>query len=199
MSLFDLGILVLLFVSAMLGYRSGLIQAFFSLAGLFAGIAMAARSYQQASNELMPYLHDQTFADGLGFCLVLGVVMLIAGLIGWALKKMVSGIGLETLDKILGLIFGILRGGLLVSLCIVMLAIFLPGSQWTTDAQLPRYFRSGIDLTVNLWPDNLQEQVNNGIHTVKKETTELKKETTKLEKETKQILKKDTKQIAHPK
>jgi membrane protein required for colicin V production len=185
MSLFDIGILVLMFVSAMLGYRSGLIQAFFSLAGLFAGISIAAHSYQTASNEVMPYVHDQTFADGLGFCLILALVMVIAGVIGWALKRMIEGVGLEWLDKILGLFFGLVRGVLLVSLCIVLMSIFLPGTLWATDAQLSKYFRGGVDLTVKMWPDDLQEKVTGGMHELKKES--------------KEILHKEAKQLANPK
>jgi membrane protein required for colicin V production len=169
MNLVDIVILFLLVLSAILGFRTGLIQSFFSLAGLIAGIAVASWHYKRFANELAPMVHSKALADAIWFCLIAIAVMLVAGVLGMLVKGLVHGIGLGWLDKLLGLIFGLLRGAVLATLCIVILAAFYSNTLWLADAQLSRYFLGSAQLTTRMTPDELKEKILNGLHVLEQD------------------------------
>jgi membrane protein required for colicin V production len=166
----DIAIVLLLILSAALGFRSGLIQSIFSLFGLVAGIAIASWHYKRFSDELVPYVHSKALADAIWFCLIALAVMLVAGLMGMLIKKLVHGVGLGWLDKLTGLVFGCLRGALLVVLCIVTLAAFFPDTRWLGDAVLAKYFLGTAHLTTRMTPNDLKERIMGGLHVLQKES-----------------------------
>jgi membrane protein required for colicin V production len=163
MNLVDIAIVLLVVLSAVHGFRSGLIQSFFSLLGLIAGIAVASWNYKRFAFELAPTVHSLPLAEAIGFCLIALVVMLVAGVLGMLVKGLVHGVGLGWLDRLAGLVFGLLRGAVLVTLCIVTLAAFYPDTRWLGDAQLARYFLGTAHLTTEMTPEELKFKILNGL------------------------------------
>jgi len=176
MNLVDVAILLLMILSAVMGYRSGLIQAFCSLAGLIAGIAIASHNYKRFGAELTPLVKNKPLSDAIWFCLIALAVMLVVGLFGFLLKKAIHGVGLGWLDRILGLFFGMLRGAVLVALCMVTLAAFFPETLWLNDAQLSRYFLGPTQLTVQVTAQDLKSRIEAGLHVLEKNSKELLRE-----------------------
>jgi len=170
MNVVDIAILVLLALSAIAGFRSGLIRCVFSLLGLIAGIVIASWNYKHFAGELAQRLHSVAVAEAVSFCLIALAVMLVAGLIGMLVKGVVHGIGLAWLDKFLGLFFGLLRGALLVTLCIVVLAAFFPDTSWLGNARLSRYFLGSAHLTTHMTPEELKDKIMHGLHVLEKDT-----------------------------
>ncbi len=170
MNVVDIAILLLVIFSAVQGFRSGLIRSVFSLLGLIAGIAVANWHYMRFVNDLMPWLHSKALAEAVSFCLVALSVMLVAGLLGLLLKGVIHGIGLGWLDKLAGLAFGLLRGALLVTLCIVSLAAFFPDTRWLGDAQLAKYFLGTAHLTTRISPEELKHRILEGLQVLKKDS-----------------------------
>jgi membrane protein required for colicin V production len=170
MNVVDIVILLLLVMSAVSGFRSGLIQCVFSLAGLIAGIAVASWHYQRFAYEFTPVVHSRALAEAIWFCLIALAVMLVAGVLGMLIKGLVHGVGLGWLDRALGLIFGLLRGAVLATLCILILAAFFPDTRWLGDAQLSKYFLGSADLTIRMTPDELANKIQYGLGVLKQDT-----------------------------
>jgi len=170
MNLVDIVILLLLVLSAVLGYRSGFIQSCFSLAGLIAGIAIASWNYKHFAGQLAPTVQNPRLAEAICFCLLALAVMLVAGLLGMLIKGLIHGVGLGWLDRIFGLVFGLLRGALLVTLCIVTLAAFFPDTRWLGDAQLSRYFLGSVHITTHITPEELKRKILNGLHVLERDS-----------------------------
>jgi membrane protein required for colicin V production len=170
MNLVDIAIVLLLILSAGLGFRSGLIQSVASLVGLIAGIAIASWHFHEMADRLMPYLHGKAISDAVGFCLIALLVMVVAGLIGLIVKKLVHGIGLGWLDRLAGLVFGILRGAVLATLCIVTLAAFFPETRWLGDSQLSKYFFGSAHLTSYMSPDALKQRILDGLRVLEQDS-----------------------------
>jgi membrane protein required for colicin V production len=168
----DIAIVLLLILSGALGFRSGLIQSVFSLLGLIAGIAIASWNYKHFADELYPLLHNKPLSEAIWFCLIALAVMLMAGLAGLLLKKVIHGVGLGWLDKLTGLIFGLLRGALLVVLCIVTLAAFFPDTRWLGDARLAKYFLGTAHLTTQMTPTDLKEKIMTGLRVLEQDSPE---------------------------
>ena len=140
MNLVDIVILLLLVLSAILGISQWTDSKLF-----FACRADCRHCHCQL--ELQVFCRGRCVksaqsgaAEAICFCLIALAVMLVASLLGMLMKGLIHGVGLGWLDSNAGLIFGLLRGALLVTLCIVTLAAFFPDTRWLGDAQLSRYF-----------------------------------------------------------
>lgn len=170
MNAVDITILVLVILSAALGFRSGLIQSIFSLAGLIAGIAIASWHYKAFAAELAPYFHSKGVDEAIAYCVIAIAVMAGAGILGMLLKKLIHGVGLGWVDKLAGMAFGLLRGALLVTLCIVALAAFFPDTRWLGDAQLAKYFLGTVHLTTQMTPQDLKHRILEGLRVLRKDS-----------------------------
>ena len=170
MSLVDIVIVLVLIASAIQGYRSGLITSVASLLGLIGGIAIASWQYPRFVGIFVPILRSDALSDAVSFALVALVVMILAGLIGMLLKSLIHGIGLGWLDRITGLFFGLLRGALLITLCIVTLAAFFPNTRSLGDAQLAKYFMGTAHLTTHMTPEELKAIILRGLHELEKDS-----------------------------
>jgi membrane protein required for colicin V production len=169
MNLVDLAIILLIILSAGLGFRSGLIQSATSLIGLIAGIAIASWNYRPLTDRLEPYIKNHALSEAAAFCLIAILVMAIFGLIGMVLRKLIHGIGLGWLDRLAGLVFGILRGALLVTLCIVTLAAFFPQTRWLGESQFGKYFLGSAHLTTEITPEELKVRILDGLQVLEQD------------------------------
>lgn len=170
MNVVDIVIVLLVLLSAIQGYRAGLIQSVFSLLGLIAGIAVASWNYTRFVGNLKPALRSEALSAAVSFALIALLVMIVAGLIGMLLKKVIHGVGLGWLDRLTGLAFGLLRGAVLVTLCIVTLAAFFPDTRWLGDAQLAKYFLGAAHMTTWMSPEELKKRILDGLHVLEKDS-----------------------------
>jgi membrane protein required for colicin V production len=177
MHIVDIFIALLLILNAVFGYRSGLIRSVASLIGLAAGIAIAGWNYTRFDVYVAPIIHNEALRAAVSFIVIALVVMVVFGLIGLLLKKVIHGIGLGWLDSLLGLCFGLLRGALVVTLCIGILLAFYPDSSWLESSRLAGYFLRSVDVTIQMQPGELRKRTERGL----------------------EILRKDSKQLLHPK
>jgi membrane protein required for colicin V production len=166
----DLVIILLLLLSAFWGFRTGLIQCIATLVGLIFGIAFASWYFKHLSNQLEPYIRNTAISEAAAFFLIAMLVMVVAGLIGMVLKKIIHGVGLGFVDRILGTLFGFLQGALLVTLFIVALAAFFPDTRWLGNAKLSKYFLGSVHLTTQITPGDLKQRILGGLHELEKDT-----------------------------
>lgn len=147
MSALDLTLLAIIGVSTLFGLMRGFIGALASvLAWLLAG--WAAFHY---GAEVAAWLSDDGppgSADLLGgYALAFVGVMVVVGMTGWLVRKMVKSVGLSGVDRALGLVLGFLRGALVACIVLLLVAftdmprepewkrssvvpVLLPGAQW---------------------------------------------------------------------
>jgi membrane protein required for colicin V production len=173
LNLVDIVILVLVVVSCVAGLRTGAVRCVFSLLGLIIGIAFASRNYARFAHDWSPGIKSPALANAVWFCLLAIFVMLAAGLLGWLIRNAVELVGLGWLDSLLGLVFGFVQGAVLVTVCIVILALFYPESNWLADAALAKYFFNVTRLTTQITPGELKVKIQDGLAVLEKETPQL--------------------------
>jgi membrane protein required for colicin V production len=87
-------------------------------------------------------------------------VLVVGGLCNFLLGKLVSSTGLSGTDRLLGALFGLLRGGAIV-LAAVIVARFtpFPNDPWWQGSQLlPQFERTAV-WAVRQFPESLQSQI----------------------------------------
>jgi membrane protein required for colicin V production len=131
---FDYAVLVVLGISALLGFWRGIVGEVLALAAWVAGF-LAARAWAEPAGRLLPGEPALRFA--LGFVLVLVGVLVIFAVARLVMRMLLKAVGLGLLDRILGAGFGVLRGAIVVLIVVLLAGLTaLPKSAWWQQAAL---------------------------------------------------------------
>ena len=119
MPIIDIIIIAALVVSIIIGFVRGFVKESISIATLVIAI-WAALYFGPAAGELSEnWLSSQELQTWFGRLLIFGVILAVGGLLGWGVSKLVRLSVLSGIDRLLGSIFGVLRGILLVALFVI--------------------------------------------------------------------------------
>jgi membrane protein required for colicin V production len=111
-----------------------MVRTVFGIAGLIGGIVLAGRYYDELAALLFP--SGAIWGNIAAYAIIVIATLVVAGLIGWLLAKLVNFAALGWLDKFMGFILGVVIGGLLFAaiLAIVLhFADYYPGMEATIN------------------------------------------------------------------
>jgi len=164
-------VIVLVIAGCVVG---GLVQGFFrtacSLAGLIAGLVLAAWNYRRLAEFVLPWIRVEAVADAIAFFVIAVLVMAVAALVGSVLAHLLRWIGLGCLDRLAGAVLGFFQGVVLVTLTILVTVAFFPRAQWLTESRLPRQFFGALHLSTQMTPAELAERVRDGLRLLERES-----------------------------
>ena len=166
----DWAIVIILALSMLEGLSEGFFRSVFSLGGLLLGLMLAAWNYDFAAELLMPMVRIERVADAFGFLLIALVVMVAASIVGNILAKTMHQLGLGCVDKLAGGAFGLVKGALLVMLCILVTVAFFPRADWLAESRLPRLFFGACHVSTHMSPDVLAQRVRDGLKIIERES-----------------------------
>lgn len=167
MTLFDWIVVLIILVSAAVAASQGFLREVISLAGLIVGFTLALWNYCLLAAPLARHISSEPVADAVAFLLIALGVMILAGLLGRAAAALARSIGLGWLDRLLGALFGVLRGCVLVVIVIIALAAFMPGIPWLRGSRLAPYFLSWANTFSAGGPAALRLKIRNGVTEIK--------------------------------
>ena len=135
----DIAIVGGLAVSALLGLLRGFVREVLGVAAWVGAATAAVWARPMLLGKVHGWLpHDPALADpialAIGFLAALVVLLILTHLI----SKAVHRIGLGSLDRSLGLLFGLARGAALVILAYILAQMVIPIDQWPPAVQSAR-------------------------------------------------------------
>ncbi len=153
----DIIFIVLLTISILLGLIRGVIREVLSLAGLIASVYLAFTFSDMIANKYVSkFLEDPSISYIVTFVLIIIATLFAVTLVNLFFSQLLKASGLSVLNRILGAIFGVLRGALICSI-LVMVISFIPGvtaQNWWKNSSLVPVFsqlsKSAIKLAVLL-------------------------------------------------
>ena len=126
----DLVVLAVVLVSGLLAVMRGLVR---EVLGIAAWIAAAIIAYK-AMPYVAPWTRRQVADPGVGDLLALGGAFLVALIILWVVVGVIGGLvrdsALGSLDRTLGLVFGLARGAVLVCAAYILAGFVIPPDNW---------------------------------------------------------------------
>lgn len=132
----DIIIASILLGFAVRGFFKGLILSLASLVGLIAGLYVAWHFSDYLVKELASMF---SFSEGtlkvLSFILTFVLVMFVVYLLGLLLEKVIKVAGLGYLNKLGGLLLGLIKGGLLLSILFYFF-VLIGGPNWLNPKTL---------------------------------------------------------------
>lgn len=154
---FILGVIAL---SALIGLLRGLLKEAISLGTWIAAFIVAALFVRDGAAYLAKYIGIPSVSIILAFGLLYLSVLIIGGLINLVVAQLIEPAGLSGVDRVLGLVFGLLRGMLLITV-LVLMAGFTPLPQdawWKQSPLLPRFQQGAVWLRDRL-PADIAEHI----------------------------------------
>ncbi|MGA7156142.1 MAG: CvpA family protein [Acidobacteriaceae bacterium] len=161
---------LLLAYSVIRGLIRGFFQEAFALGGVVAGFLLACWFYLPLAAKIKGLLPSPVASELAAFLLILAGSMIVATLIGKLLRHTASAIGLGLVDRLLGGVFGLIRGSLLVVTILLALTAFLPNSAWLKNSHLAPYFLQAAHAVSFLMPSYLRLRLLEGLKTLKHTT-----------------------------
>jgi membrane protein required for colicin V production len=110
LSAVDWILLAVLGLSLLLGLWRGIVQEVLSLVGWVAAFYVSQMYAPHAAAWLPMEGSSQMLRYAAGFVVVFVAVLIATVLVSWMVKKLVSAVGLGPLDRLLGSLFGLMRG-----------------------------------------------------------------------------------------
>ena len=110
LSAVDWILLAVLGLSFLLGLWRGIVQEVLSLVGWVAAFYVSQMYAPMAAAWLPMEGSSQMLRYAGGFVVVFVAVLVATVLVSWVVKKLISAVGLGPLDRLLGSLFGLMRG-----------------------------------------------------------------------------------------
>jgi membrane protein required for colicin V production len=142
MNLLDLGILILLGLVAIRGYYRGLFQELAGVVGLAAGVVAAAYTYLRLGEILSRWIAEPQYARAVAFVLILLVVYWLTYVVAHVLQRLMYHLHLDFFERLLGALFALVKGALLIGFGLMVLAMLLP-----RESRLLKESRTAPELT----------------------------------------------------
>lgn len=121
MNYIDIILLILLVLSAINGFRKGLISEVASLAALILGIWGAIEFSYITSDFLVENFHLTTeYLNIISFVVTFVVIVILVHIVGNTVSKMAETVMLGYVNKLAGLVFAVLKSALILSIILVV-------------------------------------------------------------------------------
>ncbi len=157
MNLADIVILTIIGISVLISIFRGFVREALSLVGLIASIWIAVTFYNPAADLLIDFISVPTGRRVLAFIGIMVVSLLVTGLINHLIGKLIEKTGLSGTDRMLGVVFGAVRGIAIVGVVVVGLGLTqVPSDPWWRESMLMRHFEQLAHIAISFLPPDIQ-------------------------------------------
>jgi membrane protein required for colicin V production len=125
MNPFDILIIIILVYCVVRGLFRGLVKEVASIFGVLGGFYAAYSYYPQVANLLTRLVADEAYRNILAFLIIFCGVLIFINVLGIIIKYLLNIAFLGWVDRIFGLVFGMTKGILIVSVLFIILTTFL--------------------------------------------------------------------------
>ena len=145
MNWLDIVIIVVVALLGLVGLRQGMIRTVFGIAGLIGGIFLAGRYHDELAALLFP--SGAAWSNIAAYAIIAIATLVVAGVIGWLIAKLVSFVALGWLDKLVGCVLGVVIGCLLFAAIMAIVVKYYPGMEATINQSvIARFLVGGFPL-----------------------------------------------------
>lgn len=114
MNLFDWVLIAVFVVGALLGLKWGLVQSILNFIAVYVAMLVSAQIADGLVARVTDNVQNESIATAIGYVVIFLSVFIIAQIVGKIIRPMLTIIFLGWVDKLGGVVVGVLLGGILV-------------------------------------------------------------------------------------
>jgi len=135
----DTLILSVIAISSAFGVWRGFIKEILSLLSWIAAL-LVSRVYSESLAGMLGGLIDNpSVRYATAFSILFVIIIMLGTALNHFMSKLLVVTGLKTLDRLLGAVFGVARGTVIVLVVLFILNVFVSGSEWWQQSILIPY------------------------------------------------------------
>lgn len=139
----DYGILIIVVLSALISVMRGFVREALSLAAWVAAFWVAFSFHQHMATLFTEHIEAPSIRLISAFALLFVVTLVLCAIINNLVAKLVEKSGLSGTDRMLGVLFGVARGAVVVAILVLMAGLTpLPADPWWKDSIFIVHFQS---------------------------------------------------------
>lgn len=156
MTVVDVILIVVIFLSALFSLIRGFVKESISLATWVIAIWLAATFAPKLADVLPLSIESEAVRQAIGFGVLFILSLVVGAVVNMLVSQVVKKTGLSTADRVFGVAFGVLRGGLIIVVFVVVGGMTpLPESDWWQSSVLLQWFESAAIMIQQYLPDDL--------------------------------------------
>ena len=169
MNFFDIIVIVILGYCLIRGVFRGLVKELSSIIGVLGGFYAAFTYYTTVAKPLSKWITNTGYLNILSFLIIFCGVFIIISILGVIINYLLKIAFLGWLDRILGSVFGAMKGILIVSVLLIAFTAFLPkGTPVIKDSLLSPYVTLISEKVAKVVSKDMKHAFSDKIATIKK-------------------------------
>jgi membrane protein required for colicin V production len=151
----DYAIIMIIAISALISLVRGFVKEAVSLAVWIAAFFVASRFYADLAVYLTG-IEEDLVRNGAAIAILFIITLILGAMVNHILSEIVQFTGLSGTDKMLGMMFGALRGALIVAATLLFLDTLTPSSdtEWWVNSMLIKEFSFIVEWFFELLKEN---------------------------------------------
>jgi membrane protein required for colicin V production len=135
----DTAIIIVVAISSAFGLWRGLVKELLSLLSWIAALLVARVYGEPLARLLVNMIESESIRYVTAFVLLFVMVIMIGTLINHFVAKLLTVTGLKFFDRLLGVVFGLARGTVIVLVILFILNVFVSETEWWQESTLIPY------------------------------------------------------------
>lgn len=159
MNALDLAIIAVIALSAVFAFARGFVREALSIVAWVGAAAITLYGFDKTYSAIVKFVTTPLLADLIAGAGLFVISLILLTIVTGYVARFVDGSALSPIDRTLGLIFGLVRGVVLVSLAYLVVDVSVPPSDrpiWIKDAKSERFLAKGADMLREALPESLQ-------------------------------------------
>jgi membrane protein required for colicin V production len=163
MNWLDIVLFIILLLSTISAARRGFTREVIGIAAAIVGLLAGIWFYGLAGSFLLPYVSSPQVANFIGFFIVFVACVIFGSIVTAIVHRLVKTVGLSWFDRLLGALFGLVRGTLMGLAVITALVAFAPAVAPDTapaavaDSRIAPYVLNASSFLVAIAPRDLKD------------------------------------------
>ena len=138
----DYAIIIIIALSALISVLRGFVKEALSLAAWVLAFWVAFTFHLNLATILAEYIDTPSLRQISAFALLFVITLIISALVNNLVSQIVKKTGLTGTDRMLGVVFGIARGAVIVAILVLMAGLTqLPADPWWNDSVFIKHFQ----------------------------------------------------------
>ena len=161
MAWIDIVIIALIVLSAILSLFRGFVTEALDLAAWLVAFWVAMTFYVDLAGWLSQWVSLPSAQKPVAFAALFICTWILGAVLNYLAGKLVAKTGLTGTDRMLGVVFGAARGGVIVAILVLLAGLTaLPQDPWWQDSQLLGYFEELATWMRNFLPSEFADKIN---------------------------------------